>query len=516
MNVPRPRSLKLAVLLCLEVIALNIIFLPSTMNFNFWAFDDQGANLVVQYLIRAGYRPTVGFGYPYGLLPLLFGRIWFDAFGATPAACLAAMALCAALVAWALARIATTARVGLPGIALFVIALPLAIPLPAPNLAHVLEAALLSNALAEQVAARRGRALALAAAAAFTKPSMAYVYGFVLLLLMLWELRRDGQLKLRPLLRVLLPAIVTVAVLGAVLAVIYTPSAVFGTLLPIAGMSIYSSNHFGFFGAGRPFWYFPGVHLAYYVGTVAGFWIGSTVWLLVCGALAARRIRQSSGEGRAAAEVVLCCAILQLSFVWLFFGGFFSWFYYLYLLLIGAAIAATWGPSYRYVACILALMAAVGQKAELSGLYHAWRATAPSPEMANLWASPAERSEWTSVLGIVQAARAQAAGATMLDVEGGAELLFPGFEMPVSLYLVPGLATQTDISRKLTQLSDASVVVIPAASLNNPVLSNWPVFRRALDQYRMIWKGDSFQVYRRTRMPGAATLPSRRYGPASP
>jgi len=28
-------------------------------------------------------------------------------------------------------------------------------------------------------------------------------------------------------------------------------------------------------------------------------------------------------------------------FVWLFFGGFFSYFYYLYLLLVGAAIAAT-------------------------------------------------------------------------------------------------------------------------------------------------------------------------------
>ncbi len=49
-------------------------------------------------------------------------------------------------------------------------------------------------------------------------------------------------------------------------------------------------------------------------------------------------------------------------FVWLFFGGFFSYFYYLYLLLVGAAIAATWGPSYRYVACILALMAAEGRR----------------------------------------------------------------------------------------------------------------------------------------------------------
>ncbi len=171
MNVPRPCFPKLAVLLSLEVIVLNIIFLPSTMNFNFWAFYDQGANLVVQYLIRAGYRPAVDFGYPYGLLPLPFGRVWFDTFGATPAACLAAMALCAVLVAWALARIATTAQVGLSGIALFVIALPLAIPLPAPNLAHALEAALLRNALAEQAAARRGRALAFAAAA-FTKPSM--------------------------------------------------------------------------------------------------------------------------------------------------------------------------------------------------------------------------------------------------------------------------------------------------------------------------------------------------------
>jgi hypothetical protein len=336
------------------------------------------------------------------------------------------MALCAMLVAWALARIATTARIGLPGIALFFIALPLAISLPAPNLAHALEAAMLSNALAEQAAARRDRALALAAAASFTKPSMAYVYGFVLLLFILWGLRRDGQLKLRSFVRVLLPAIATEAVLGAVLAAVYTPRVLFRTLFPITGIRTYGRNHFGFFGTGRPFLYFPGVHLSYYFGTVAGFWIGSTLWLLVCGALAAKRILRSSGEGRATDEVVLCCAILQLSFVWLFFGGFFSWFYYLYLLLIGAAIAATWGPRCRYVACILALIAAVGQKTELSGLYHAWRATAPSREMANLWASPAERNEWTNVLGIVQAERQPAGGgAIVLDVEGGAGCCFP-------------------------------------------------------------------------------------------
>ncbi len=85
--------------------------------------------------------------------------------------------------------------------------------------------------------------------------------------------------------------------------------------------------------------------------------------------------------------------------------------------------------------------------------------------MTNLWVSPAERSEWAHVLGIAQAEREQTGGAaTVLDVEGGAELLFPGFEMPVSLYLVPGLATQTDVTRKLTQLSDASVVVIPTTA----------------------------------------------------
>ena len=50
---------------------------PTVSTFENFLFADWGANLTAQALIDQGDRPTVEFFYPYGLLPLLFGRFWF-------------------------------------------------------------------------------------------------------------------------------------------------------------------------------------------------------------------------------------------------------------------------------------------------------------------------------------------------------------------------------------------------------------------------------------------------------
>lgn len=65
------------VLILLIVAALRLIPIPS---FTF-AFNDGGANLTVQYLMSRGLVPSVDFGYHYGLLPLLMGKLWFWLFG---------------------------------------------------------------------------------------------------------------------------------------------------------------------------------------------------------------------------------------------------------------------------------------------------------------------------------------------------------------------------------------------------------------------------------------------------
>lgn len=83
------------------------VAIPIGLAFDFWAFDDQGANLTAQYLLSHGYRPGTDFGYHYGLLPLLWGRIWFDVFGLTPIACWTAMLFCEVFIVRGIARFVT-------------------------------------------------------------------------------------------------------------------------------------------------------------------------------------------------------------------------------------------------------------------------------------------------------------------------------------------------------------------------------------------------------------------------
>ena len=171
-----------------ETLAYAIFRLPTYLGFDANAFGDRGDFLSISYLVAHGSRPAIDFGYHWGLVPIMLARFWFALFGATLQANEAIMVVCALLVAIGIARMAAALRLGTLGIVLLVVALPFAFP--TFTLTYALEAALLSNALAEQAAQKRSTALALATEACFVKPSMAYIYGFVLLLGLLWVCRR--------------------------------------------------------------------------------------------------------------------------------------------------------------------------------------------------------------------------------------------------------------------------------------------------------------------------------------
>ncbi len=458
-----------------------------------WAFSDQGANLTAQYLTAHGYRANIDFAYHYGLLPLLLGRIWFSLSGATPHACVLLVFLCTLAAAWALARIALNLELGITGVAFLVIALPLAIPFNPPNLAHALEAALLSNALAEQAAQRHSRSLALATAGLFVRPSMSYVYGFLLLLLLLWRLNQERHLNLRRMSKALLPALLTGTVLVAILGFVYGFPSLVRAVFPLTGLSTYSAQNFGFCRAGRGFWYPTSPHFSYYADTPAGFWIAGTLWLLICGAIDARRALIG---GSAKYEIVLCCAVLHLAFISLFFGNRFSWWYYSYMLCIGIAVSSTWTSIYRDGVCALALIALVGQASELVVFNALWRVTSPSPATAGLWASKSERFEWERVIEIVREGRSKSpATVSLLEEVGCVELLFSGFQPPVSLYLIRGEATKSDIARKLAQMSHSSTVVVLIRTLHDGLLPDLPQFKQVLAKYHVVWKGENLEVY---------------------
>src|SRR5579872_7262240 len=93
-----PRSAAALFAIAIQLVALWLFQVPS---FTF-AFSDAGANLTVQQLMAHGLVPLADFNTPYGLMPLLFGKLWFGIFGATARTYGLATFVCSLLVGFAL------------------------------------------------------------------------------------------------------------------------------------------------------------------------------------------------------------------------------------------------------------------------------------------------------------------------------------------------------------------------------------------------------------------------------
>ena len=106
------RPLLIFVLFAIEILAIDFFRLPETMTFDSYAFCDNGANLTIQYLVSRGLRPTIDFGYHYGLLPILIGRIWFSMAGLTPIAYGVLSVACDLAILAAITRITCNLRFG--------------------------------------------------------------------------------------------------------------------------------------------------------------------------------------------------------------------------------------------------------------------------------------------------------------------------------------------------------------------------------------------------------------------
>jgi hypothetical protein len=501
-----PASLRtLWAVYALEVLIVAALRIPHDLEFFAFAFGDRGSWLVVQLLTAHGFRPTIDFGFPYGLLPVMFGGAWFRAFGLTPAAFKLAMVAGGLAMAWGMARFASAMHLSPIGHALIIVTLPVAIQSSLPSLSHLLEAVLLCLALGEHSRGNRSAALALTTAACFAKPALGYLYGFLLLLMIVAQCRQcgdtRGQAKIRwsALRRALTPAAVTGLLMLVVLGAIYGVRPLVASVLPLNGMKIYATNHFGFFTPwSRTFWYpAPGAFGAY-VGTIAPFWMGSTIWLALAAAFAGWRLLSATDSApvRARDEIIFCCGFLQTLFVLRIFGPPMSWTYYPYLLVMGVAATSAVGYGPALVAFALTVVALVPQLAYLASGALQWKSMAPSPVTAGLWADPNERAEWATVERLIAGHRAVAVG-----VAGGVPLLAPNFAPPLGAYLVPDESTPAEVERTIARVKTAEFVVRPASiSIGDPA-SDWPELTRAFDNLEVVWKGRVFQVCRRKPAP---------------
>ncbi len=317
-----------------------------------------------------------------------------------------------------------------------------------PAAAQAVEACLLGLALAQHAAGRRDRALALAGAAVFAKPSMGFVYGLLLMLLLARDTRRDGR-GVRGMIHAFAPAAVSCVVIAVLLALRFGSRDVMTTVLPLEGFRSYRALNHGFFhGSGQGLWDLKGMTWLIYLTYVAGFWIAASLFLIgsAIGAavmLFSTRSRNDSISARRK-EFVVVCMLMHVAFVCLFFGNRWSWIYYSYVLVIGAAAAADLVSPSRVFAMALCVLGVFAWTVRIMLVDRLWHNTARTPTTAGLWARGDEQGEWSRVLEEVRSK-----GAVMLDTTGAAELLFPGFQPPTTLYLDPGLMLNVDIERKV-------------------------------------------------------------------
>src|SRR5277367_3893806 len=220
-----PRGFLFA-LLSVEALALFVIQLAGTLQFNNFAFFDTGSNLTVQYLISHGLSPTLDFDYHYGLLPLLFGRVWFSVWGLTPIACVAAVPLIDAFIVWGFVRFAANLKVNLSGVLVILLTASLTIPSSLLNLTHGIEPVFLLHALADQSGGNRRRALAFATGALFVKPSMAYFIGFVLFSFIVADCLRGRERPLTALISETYPAVLVGIAIATILVASFGPAPV--------------------------------------------------------------------------------------------------------------------------------------------------------------------------------------------------------------------------------------------------------------------------------------------------
>jgi len=490
---PNPNWItRLSIALCVEAVLLNLLQLAGTLNFGF-LFGDTGANITAQYLVASGYRPAVDFGYHYGLLPLFIGHVWFSVAGASPVSYQCAMVVTGIVLALGLARFAETLHLSWTGIAFIAAALLIAIRPYYWNFAHAVEAALLCHAIAAQAGGKTPTALALTTAAALAKPSMAFFYGAWLLISAILKLQTSGALTRRALEKLIAPSIIVTAALVLLLIGIYGPLPLWRTILPLSGAHAYRVQHLGLLGDGKYFFYSPGVRPGYYVGTFTGVWTLGTIWLIGAAALCASRFvtgLRDHSPVEMTTEMVLTCGLLQLIFLLILFGTAQSWAYYSYILVMGIAASSKLSYQAGNVVVGLAFMSLLSQKATWQDSIRAWRTSSAKADVLDLWTAPDEATEWATVRKLAAGKRA-----TILSCDGSAEVEFPEFQKPVSLFLIPGLATPGEIERKADQISSSSIVILPQFYESNFCqLPSWPEFAAPLKSFGPLWSGQYFKV----------------------
>ncbi len=312
---------------------------------------------------------------------------------------------------------------------------------------------------------------------------MGYVYGLLLIITIFLQLKRDKTI-LTIIVKKLLPSAIIGAALLGVLSAIYGFVNVIKTQFPLSAGLAYKANNFGFWGVGRDFWNPTNVNIKYYIGSPSGFWIlGSLVLIIATLTSLISMFRRKSrvSEVSTADEVVICCCVMHLAFVFLFFGNAWSWGYYVYILVLGItaiAVRSSMTNIMRIVpVALVALMSMLGCYTGAIAAYTSFNTKTTSSATAGLFASAALQREVAETKRL-----AVGHSATVLSMSGYPRFMGPEFGEPTTFFLTYGANQEVEISRKVNQMIHSDLIIIPREEpgMDRNKLEQWHEFQSIL------------------------------------
>ena len=451
--------------------------------------DDRGWPLTVDAMVADGWRPSVEFGYFYGLLTVAIDRAWFALCGRTPFAAAGLTVLGCAVLTHGLLRFARAAQFGTWQRVVFVCAVPFAVmPLAYPTPLHAIEAALLVHALASQAAGRLAAALVFATLAVYIKPALGYFHGLALVLLVLTG-RGGAPDSWRERWRTFIPAAVVAVTLAVIFAAWFGIGPLLTTQFPFRAMRNYGDENFGFFfGTGRAFWEPVGNQIRRYLLNPVGFWLIASGYLIVGAVRRVGRLRDPL------AASVVTAAVLHVVFVALLFGNEWSWLYYSALLVCGfCTTVGTNGEAEQGdwpIPLALAVIAVAGMLVQSWYSIDFLNRWERSPATAGLYADPGDSAAWQRWRALGTRQRVMVYART-----GGAAAVFPELDSPRVWFLLRSTVTPMEVERVHGQLRAADYLIVAKADNYRP--PDWPEFRAEMEHFTEVEQSPSFRLLKR-------------------
>ncbi|HTV49430.1 MAG TPA: hypothetical protein VMG59_13410 [Phycisphaerae bacterium] len=509
--------------------------LPTIADWSQFAFWDPGTTLKGDLLLSLGMKPGIDFGYTHGLASLEIARWGFALLGRTPAAFLIMTAVMEILMAIALARLAVALRLSREGIIFLLIALPIAIMPRYVTLTHPLEALLLLWALSQQASGLRPQALAICTACLFVKPSMAYLYGLILLIWTIRELLLSREQIFARLVSQTWLAILTALLMAAALAWRFGVHSLLLTVFPTTGVRTYQAFSFGFLSSGLLQFLFPDYHpWFYYLVTPAGIWIIMSlicaVGMLVAVVLLLRRRKISAiidpigtwSQSDHRVETILSIGVMHLIFILGFYGWKDAWQYYSYLPVLFTAVfisnlgffslrvylsasniqprvetrglsagfpprAILTGRRLRFAAA-LSFLALASQTSNIQAAWNGWSTKVRTQQTGYLWADKDQLAQWNKILAKIDNKP------TLSFTFGYLPWMPPGMSMPLGWYPVEGLGTPLEIARLQSEILNSQYVIIWNAFRPHDPWDN-SEFAKIRGKFTLVLKTQDFSLW---------------------